>query len=235
MAVHPKCVAGRHRAWLKAKVGCVVAIPSRARSSLRYCCSHENTLVRRRQNINVILIVNALGGGEAAFELQTISGRQHGTLNFSPDRLHALRCILKIHICTMSSFRTLQWPLQRAQCLSLTSFGPRAPLPHRLSARLILSCRRLTVSCSGHQVPLSNAERAAKRADAQRLGKALVTVAVGQKGLTDTFLEGVATALAANELVKVRLYSCVAFARFKDKNPVSAVLRVDMSPPFCIF
>jgi len=68
--------------------------------------------------------------------------------------------------------------------------------------------RHLQVVLAGFQQPLSNAERKAKRADAQRMGKGIVTVQLGQKGLTETFLKGLADALAANELVKVRTHTC---------------------------
>jgi RNA-binding protein len=55
------------------------------------------------------------------------------------------------------------------------------------------------------QQPLSNAEKKAKRAESQRLGKALVTVQLGKSGVTPSFLQGVADALNAHELVKVRI------------------------------
>jgi RNA-binding protein YhbY len=63
-------------------------------------------------------------------------------------------------------------------------------------------------SGGGHQRPLSNAERKAKRAEAQRLGRRLCSVNLGQKGLTPAFLEGFRLALAANELVKVGTHEC---------------------------
>ena len=55
----------------------------------------------------------------------------------------------------------------------------------------------------GHQRPLTNQERKARRAEAQRLGRDLCTVQLGQKGLSPTFLEGFRLAVASNELVKV--------------------------------
>jgi RNA-binding protein YhbY len=55
----------------------------------------------------------------------------------------------------------------------------------------------------GYQRPLTSSERKAKRAESQRLGKALVTYQLGQRGLTPTFLQGVADALKAHGLCKV--------------------------------
>jgi hypothetical protein len=60
-------------------------------------------------------------------------------------------------------------------------------------------------SGGGYQRPLTTKERKQKRADAQRLGRNLCTVNLGQKGLTPAFLEGFCTALSGNELVKVRM------------------------------
>lgn len=57
------------------------------------------------------------------------------------------------------------------------------------------------------QQPLSSAERKAKRAEAQRMGRDIVTVNMGKNGISQNFIAGLAGALAANELVKVRLSS----------------------------
>lgn len=82
--------------------------------------------------------------------------------------------------------------LQRQRLLQPLSLTPSVP-------------RRLVVVSAGLQRPLTSAERKAKRAEAARLGKDLVAVTLGQKGLSPAFLQGLATALAANELIKVRL------------------------------
>ena len=63
----------------------------------------------------------------------------------------------------------------------------------------------MLVIAAGLQRPLTGAERKAKRAESQRLGKDIVLIQLGQKGMTPSFLEGVAAALAANELVKIRV------------------------------
>ena len=54
-----------------------------------------------------------------------------------------------------------------------------------------------------YQRPLTGAERKAKRADAHKLGKSIVTCQIGQRGLTESFLQSSADALRANELIKV--------------------------------
>jgi RNA-binding protein YhbY len=82
--------------------------------------------------------------------------------------------------------------LQRQRPFQPISLTPRAP-------------QRLLVVVAGLQPPLTTAERKSKRAEAARLGKALVAVTLGQKGLSPTFLQGLAAALAGNELVKVRI------------------------------
>ena len=56
----------------------------------------------------------------------------------------------------------------------------------------------------GYQRALSNSERKAQRAAAQRLGRQICTLNLGQKGLSPSFLESFRLAVAANELVKVR-------------------------------
>lgn len=53
-----------------------------------------------------------------------------------------------------------------------------------------------------YQPALSSKEKSLKRAESQRL--TLVTVNLGQKGLTDSFVEGLYAALEKNTLVKVR-------------------------------
>ncbi|KAL4437759.1 hypothetical protein ABPG77_005671 [Micractinium sp. CCAP 211/92] len=68
----------------------------------------------------------------------------------------------------------------------------------------------LTPVAAGYQQPLTNQQRKAKRAEAQRLGRSICTVNLGQKGLTPQFLDGFRLAMAANELVKVRVDACDA-------------------------
>ncbi|PSC75879.1 putative RNA binding [Micractinium conductrix] len=90
---------------------------------------------------------------------------------------------------------------------------PRAPVLRRpATARPAAAARAAGAAqpsvlrvTAGYQRPLTNQERKAKRAEAQRLGRALVTVQVGQKGLTDSFMDGLRAALLANELVKVKV------------------------------
>jgi RNA-binding protein YhbY len=55
------------------------------------------------------------------------------------------------------------------------------------------------------QQPLTGAERKAKRSESQRLGKAIVLQQLGQKGITPAFIESAASALVANEFIKVRV------------------------------
>lgn len=66
----------------------------------------------------------------------------------------------------------------------------------------------VTVSAAGgkkgYQRELSSAEKSSKRTQSQKLGKDLVVVNLGQKGVTDSFLAGLYTALKANTMVKVR-------------------------------
>ena len=67
---------------------------------------------------------------------------------------------------------------------------PRAPVLRRpATARPAAAARAAGAAqpsvlrvTAGYQRPLTNQERKAKRAEAQRLGRALVTVQVGQKG-----------------------------------------------------
>ncbi len=67
-----------------------------------------------------------------------------------------------------------------------------------------VSRRNLTIS-AGMQQPLTSAEKKAKRSDSQRLGKAIVSQNLGQKGITPAVIEGLASALVANEFLKVRV------------------------------
>lgn len=57
---------------------------------------------------------------------------------------------------------------------------------------------------AGLQPQLSQQKRKALRAESQRLGKALCTVQLGQKGLSSSFFEGAWAALQANGLLKAR-------------------------------
>jgi len=56
-----------------------------------------------------------------------------------------------------------------------------------------------------YQPELSSAERKAKRAQAHRMGKSLVTCNMGAKGITLAWLESLFATIRANQLVKVRL------------------------------
>ena len=90
-----------------------------------------------------------------------------------------------------------------ASMVSLLPFAGRPP-PLHLSLRTApIIARRVLIITAGHQPALTNAERKTKRAESQRLGKAVVLVQLGMKGMTPSFVEGLASALAANEFVKV--------------------------------
>lgn len=91
----------------------------------------------------------------------------------------------------------VQLRLRRGQAASVWDAAARCRTPVAAAAPAADS------SSASFQRPLSNAERKAKRAEAQRLGRRLCSVNLGQKGLTPAFLEGFRLALAANELVKV--------------------------------
>ena len=125
--------------------------------------------------------------------------------------LESLTCKVNIHMRALgtSSLLGMQWQCP-APCRATSCPAPlnaRVQFHTVRSTRITASAaqgRRPSVVCAGFQKPLTSAERKAKRADSQRLGKALVTVQLGQRGLTDSFYEGLAGALAANELVKVR-------------------------------
>jgi hypothetical protein len=99
-----------------------------------------------------------------------------------------------------------------AAAASLHTLRPRAAAvaalrrPTAALAAAVGAAAAFTVRASnsgGHQRPLTNQERKARRAEAQRLGRDLCTVQLGQKGLSPTFLEGFRLAVASNELVKV--------------------------------
>jgi len=64
---------------------------------------------------------------------------------------------------------------------------------------------RNLIIVAGMQQPLTGAERKAKRSESQRLGKAIKMQQLGQKGITPTFIESAASALVANEFIKVRV------------------------------
>ncbi|PRW50947.1 RNA-binding [Chlorella sorokiniana] len=87
--------------------------------------------------------------------------------------------------------------------------APAGPAPVQLTPRSVAAAAVVASSSSGGlQRPLTNQERKAKRAEAQRLGRQLCTVNLGQKGMTPAFIEGFRLALAANELVKVKVGAC---------------------------
>lgn len=78
------------------------------------------------------------------------------------------------------------------------------PIVHRLPA----ASRRASFCITAAHPPLSSADRKAKRAEAQRLGKSIVTVQLGQRGVTQSFLEGLYAALAVRGYVKIRVGGC---------------------------
>lgn len=65
--------------------------------------------------------------------------------------------------------------------------------------------RRTLVVSAGMQQPLTSAEKKAKRSESQRLGKEIVATQLGQKGITPAFIQSAASALVANEFIKVRV------------------------------
>lgn len=121
--------------------------------------------------------------------------------------------------CSMAAARVQLW---RAPAATAAAARPpprlhaaaAAPVPRRVhAAAIICTASARSVICStaagGYQRPLTNQERKAQRAAAQRLGRQLITVSLGQKGLTPTFLEGFRLAMGANALVKVRCWQWV--------------------------
>lgn len=88
--------------------------------------------------------------------------------------------------------------------VSLLPLAGRFCSPHLALRSTPIISRRALVVTAGFQGPLTSAERKAKRADAQRLGKAIVLQQLGMKGITPAFVQGLCSALVANELVKVR-------------------------------
>ncbi|KAL4443985.1 hypothetical protein ABPG75_011722 [Micractinium tetrahymenae] len=95
-------------------------------------------------------------------------------------------------------------------CL-LQAARPRAALAEVAAALRRPAARQrllLTPVTAGYQQPLNSQQRKAKRAEAQRLGRSICMVNLGQQGLTPQFLEGFRLAIAANELVKVRVGAC---------------------------
>jgi RNA-binding protein len=85
-----------------------------------------------------------------------------------------------------------------------SSSAPSSTIIFARSRPLHVHRRNLTL-VAGMQQPLSSAEKKAKRSESQRLGKAIVLTQLGQKGITPAFIESTASALVANEFIKVRV------------------------------
>lgn len=115
---------------------------------------------------------------------------------------------LKLKLSAFEAMKTAHMTLLHMQMhprlISLQHFrsAPR-PIAHTRSSN-VAHPRLLVVAMAQKQQPLTSAERKAKKAEAQRLGKALVSVNLGQKGMTTAFLQDMANAISRNELVKVR-------------------------------
>ncbi|KAG7667207.1 hypothetical protein Ndes2526B_g04290 [Nannochloris sp. 'desiccata'] len=87
---------------------------------------------------------------------------------------------------------------------SISLSAPNSALIFAPSRAAYIPKRNLTI-VAGMQQPLTGAEKKAKRSESQRLGKAIVLTQLGQKGITPAFIESAASALIANEFIKVRV------------------------------
>ena len=70
-------------------------------------------------------------------------------------------------------------------------------------ARLSSGCKATSGSPVRYQPPIDKAKRNRFRAESQQLGKDLYVATIGRNGITETFIQGLADALAARKLVKV--------------------------------